>query len=63
MGKTYKIKIIGKVGTAKFKSSIKKIASVSKSGLVRAKKKGNVVIKVKTNGITLRFKVTVKPKK
>lgn len=59
--KKYTIKIAGKVGKATFKSSNKKIASVSKKGVVKAKKKGKATITVKTNGnIKLKFKVKVK---
>ena len=49
VGKKKKIAISGKVKKAKytFKSSKKAVASVSKSGVVTAKKKGNAVITVK----------------
>ncbi len=59
-GKTFKLKIIGKIGKAKFKSSKKKIVAVTKKGKLKAKKKGKAVITVKTNGIKLKCKVTVK---
>ena len=59
-GKTFKIKITGKVGKAKFSTSNKKIASVSKGGKVKAKKKGKATITVKTNGIKLKCKIKVK---
>ena len=54
------LKITGKVGKATFKSSNKKVAVVNKSGKITAKKKGTCTITVKTNGITLKCKVTVK---
>ncbi len=60
IGKTYKLKITGKVGKAKFKSSNKKVATVSKLGKIKAKKKGKATITVTTNGIKLKCKVTVK---
>ena len=59
-GKTFKLKITGKVGKAKFSSSNKKIATVSKKGKIKAKKKGNATITVKTNGIKLKCKIKVK---
>ena len=59
-GKSFTIKITGKVGTAKFKSGNSKIASVSKKGKVKGKKKGSTTITVKTNGVTLKCKVKVK---
>lgn len=60
-GKSFRLKVIGKIGKAKFKSSKKKIVTVSKSGKLKAKKKGKATITVKTNGkIKLKCKVTVK---
>ncbi|MCH5304312.1 MAG: Ig-like domain-containing protein, partial [Ruminococcus sp.] len=59
-GKTFKIKITGKVGSAKYKSSKKKIATVSSTGKVKAKKVGKANITVTTNGIKLKLKVKVK---
>lgn len=61
-GKTFTLKIKGGVGKASFKSKNKKIATVSSKGKIKAKKKGNTVITVKTNGITLKCKVKVKSK-
>ena len=54
------LKITGKIGKATFKSSNKKVASVNVAGKITAKKKGTCTITVKTNGITLKCKVTVK---
>ncbi|MGN0477697.1 MAG: PKD domain-containing protein [Ruminococcus sp.] len=58
--KTFTLKITGKIGTAKFISSNKKVATVNSKGKITAKKKGNAVITVKVNGITLRCKIKVK---
>ena len=63
-GNSFTLKITGRVGKAKFSSSNKKVATVSSSGKVTAKGKGSATITVKTNGVTLKCKVTVKlPKK
>jgi hypothetical protein len=59
-GKTFTLKITGKVGKATFKSSNSKVAKVSKNGKITAKKKGKATITVKTNGIKLTCKVRVK---
>ena len=47
----------------KWSSSNKKIASVSKTGEVKGRKAGKVVIKAKVKGKTLKCKVTVSPLK
>ena len=59
-GKTFKIKITGLVGKAKFKSGNKKVAKVSKKGKITALKKGNATITVTANGVKLKFKLKVK---
>lgn len=60
-GKTFKIKITGKAGTQKYKSSKKSVAKVSKKGKITAKKKGKATITVTTNGgYKLKIKVKVK---
>lgn len=59
-GKSYTLKITGKVGKATFKSSNTTVATVSKKGNVKAKSKGKTVVTVKSNGITLKCNVTVK---
>ena len=59
-GKSFKLSIKGKVGNAKFTSSSKKVAKVNSKGKVTAKKKGKATITVKTNGMKLKCKVTVK---
>lgn len=58
--KSTSIKIIGKIGTAKFKSLNSKIAKVSKNGKITALKNGKTTIKVTSNGVTMLCKVTVK---
>ena len=58
-GKSFALKIKGGVGKASFKSKNSKIAAVSSKGIIKAKQKGNTVITVKTNGITLKCKVKV----
>ena len=62
-GKTFKIKVTGKVGSQKYSSSNKKVASVSSKGKVKAKKAGKAKITVKTNGIKLKLNVKVKKSK
>jgi hypothetical protein len=63
-GKTFTLKITGKVGKAKFSTSNKKIATVNSKGKItvnKKAKKGKICyITVKTNGITLKCKVKVK---
>ncbi len=63
-GKSFTLKITGKIGTAKFYTSNKKIATVNSKGKItvnkKAKKGQSAVITVKTNGVTLRCKVKVK---
>lgn len=66
LGKSFTLKINGQVGKAKFTHSKKDIVSVkpikgkSNQYKVTAKKKGTTTITIKTNGITLKCKVTVK---
>ncbi len=60
-GKSFKLKVIGGVGKTTYTSSKKKVATVSPTGKVKAKKKGSATITVKTSGkIKLKCKVTVK---
>ena len=47
-------------GTVTYKSSNNKIATLSKTGKITAKKKGSCKITVKCNGITKTVKVIVK---
>ena len=58
--KKFKLKITGQVGTAKFLTNNKSVAKVSKTGVITAKRKGKATITIKTNGLTLKCKVTVK---
>ena len=48
------------IGTVKYTSSNKKIATVSSKGVVTGKKKGTAKITVTCNGVSKTFKVTVK---
>ncbi|MCR5652612.1 MAG: S8 family serine peptidase [Ruminococcus sp.] len=59
-GKKFRITVKGLVGKAVFKSSNKKVAAVTASGLIKAKAKGKAVVTVKANGAALKCKVTVK---
>ena len=60
-GKKVTIKVkAAPVSKVTFKSSNKKVATVSSKGVVKAKKKGTATITVKCNGITKKFKVTAK---
>lgn len=58
-GKTFTLKITGKVGNARFSSSNKSVATVDSNGKIKGVKKGSSVISVKTNGITLKCSVKV----
>ncbi len=59
-GKSFTLKIKGKIGKAIFTSANTKVAKVSSSGKITAVSKGTTAINVKTNGIKLTCKVTVK---
>lgn len=63
-GNQFKLKVIGKIGTAKFSTSNKRIATVNSKGKITVNKKANkgkvCYITVKTNGIKLMCKVKVK---
>lgn len=62
-GKKYKIKysVVSGSGKVTFKSSNKKVATVTSKGVVTAKKKGTATITVKiANGNTKKVKITVK---
>ena len=61
-GKTLQLKINGvKAKKVKWKSSNKKVATVSKSGTVKAIKSGKATISGKYKGITFKTKITVEP--
>ena len=47
-------------GKVKFKSSNKKVATVTAKGVVKGKKKGTATITVTSNGVSKKFKVKVK---
>ncbi|WP_288263130.1 Ig-like domain-containing protein [uncultured Ruminococcus sp.] len=53
------ISIRGKVGKATFKSSNNKIATVNSKGKITGKKKGTCTIIIRTNGVTLKIRITV----
>jgi hypothetical protein len=60
-GKTLQLKINGvKAKKVKWKSSNKKVATVSKNGTVKAVKSGTATISGKYKGITFKTKITVK---
>lgn len=62
-GKQYKISysVVSGSGKVTFKSSNRKVATVTSKGVVKAKKKGTAVITVKiANGNTKKVKITVK---
>lgn len=62
-GKTLKLKLKNaKASKVKWSSSKKKIASVSKKGVVKAKKKGKATITAKYKGKKYKCKITVKAK-
>ncbi|MCH5299610.1 MAG: Ig-like domain-containing protein [Ruminococcus sp.] len=58
-GSTYKVVVVGKYGKATYKSSNPKVASVTSSGKIKAKKKGNAVITIKIGTAKLKLKVKV----
>ncbi|WP_455714887.1 Ig-like domain-containing protein [Anaerosporobacter sp.] len=62
VGKTFTIvpKVYGKNKTVTYSSSNTKVATVTKNGKIKAKKKGTAVITVKANGVTKKVTVTVK---
>ncbi|MBO5372888.1 MAG: Ig-like domain-containing protein [Lachnospiraceae bacterium] len=58
-GQTTKLKLKGAKGTIKWKSSKKSVASVSKKGMIKARKKGSTKISAKYAGKTYKCKVWV----
>lgn len=58
--KTYQLKVKGASGKVTWKTSNKKVATVSKKGKVTVRKKGTAVITAKVNKKTLKCKITVK---
>ena len=59
-GRSFTIRITGKIGKAEFVSSNKSVAQVNSSGKVTAKSNGTAIITVTTNGIKLRCIIKVK---
>ena len=59
IGNTQKVKVLDKKGTLKWSTSNKKVATVSKSGKITAKKRGNALIICKVDGVKLTCSVTV----
>lgn len=59
-GKSKKLKVYGATSSVKWSSNKKRVAMVSNTGVVVAKKKGTAIISVKVNGKTLKCKVKVK---
>ncbi len=53
------ISIRGKVGKSTFKSSNKKVATVNSKGKITGRKKGTCTIIIRTNGVTLKRRITV----
>ena len=62
VGSTYTLKVKGTSKRATWKTSNKKIATVSKTGKIKAKKAGSAKITAKVKKKTLTCKVTVKKK-
>ena len=63
VGKTVKLKVKGTKKKVKWSSSKKSVCTVSKSGVVKAKKAGQATIKAKVAKKTLKCQVKVKAKK
>ncbi len=65
VGKTTQISVKGASSKKKitYKSKNKSVATVSKSGKVKAKSNGNTEIIVKADGVSLAFKVSVAPQR
>lgn len=62
VGQTAKLKVKGSKKKVKWFSTRKSVCTVSKKGLVKAKKKGTATVKAKVGRKTLKCKVTVKAK-
>ncbi len=60
VGNTYQLRVFGTTKKVTWKSSKKSVATVSSTGLVKAKKKGTATITAKVNSKTYKCKVTVK---
>lgn len=55
----YRLKVLGGSGKIKWKSSNKKVATVSKKGVVKGKKGGKCTITATRNGIKMKCRITV----
>lgn len=60
VNKSYQLKVTGTSKKATWKTSNKKVAAVSKTGMVTAKKKGTAIITAKVSKKIYKCKVTVK---
>ena len=60
IGQELNLELKGYSGTVKWSSSNKKVATVNKNGLVKAKKKGSTVITAKAGKKKYKCKITVK---
>ena len=58
-GQSYNLKVKGTKKKVTWSSTNKKVATVSKTGVVKAKKAGNATIKAKVGGTTLKCKILV----
>lgn len=59
-GKKLKLKVLNAPGKVKWRSSNKRIATVSKKGVVKAKRRGKVTISAKVKGKTYKCKIKVR---
>ncbi len=62
-GEQFQLAVTGTTDSVKWSTSNKKVATVSKTGLVKAKKKGKATITAKVGSKKLTCKITVKNKK
>lgn len=59
-GNSFNLKVVkGLNGKATFKSSNKKVATVNSKGKITGRKKGTCTIIIRTNGVTLKRRITV----
>ena len=59
VGESFKLRVVGTSTKVKFKSSNKKVATVTAKGVIRAKKKGKAVITATVGDTKYKCKVTV----
>lgn len=55
----YRLKVLGGSGKIKWKSSNKKVATVSKKGVVKGKRSGKCTITATRNGVKMKCRITV----